>query len=670
LTILPSECTTHASSHVCPCTHALSEALNSCSVCLCLRLDHTSEILLSLMHKVFRYNLAAINFWLNNCVLPRETMQFPHRLVTSAFHLVTGHAIGFSGTKDSHPLLPLQVEQMAPADPTIASTDGLMLHLMTCERNREVICLPAGEALIDSVLGLATSRANALIDAGASMAGMSNVGVACAIWDKLRLLDKSIWDRHAVPCKGVVYFEVSTDMWMVLDLGGRTLSLGSSPVRESDCFVYYDESRCRGADMKLRLDAVAVVTISQGMGKEKWMQACYRMRKLELKQSVVSAVPAEVAVKIRALNELTAADELHSGHLLRWVMSNTVLATRDGLLHWGEQASHFIATHDHEAARLLDETHELEDLYGGSTSSQTVYDGVKRILDASLVRTRRLGAELSPQEERLAARVVEHAKLYGSDAHVTSSGLDEECERELETQRELEQEIERQVPRQAPAIPTTWDFNVLWDPSTGMSHPNMLPASAHVSPLEDAIASRFETDLKPISWAKCGIFVTGNFIETVTTPQGARVSDLSHYMRPVDALLLFSSSKTCLLLSEWEAEAILQGMHSCSKAPRLLKVALVNLRYLLEATDSSLPLQRPQLLVPSGATYESPGEHMLAGLQLLAGDTMFKPRRRGAIKKLLTTSAAKKSAFELVALRGRRHEIYRSDLEVICTGGT
>ena len=634
-----------------------------------LRLDHTSETLLSLMHKVFRFNLAAINFWLNNCVLPRETMQFPHRLVTSAFHLVTSHAIGFSGTKDSHLLLPLQVEQMAPADPTIASTDGLMLHLMTCERNREVVCLPAEEALIDSVLELATTRANALIDAGASMAGMSNVDVACAIWEKLRLLKNSVWDRHTVACKGVVYFETSTDVWMVLTLGGRTLSLGSSPVRESDCFVYYDESRCRGADMKLRPDAVAVVTIGQGMGKEKWMQACYRMRKLELKQRVVSAVPAEVAVKIRALNKLATADELHSGHLLRWVMSNTVLATRDGLLHWGAQASHFIATHNHEAARLLDETHELEDLYGGSTVSQTVDSGVKRLLDASLGRTRRLGAELSPEEERLAVRVAEHAKLYGSDAHVTSSGLDEECERELETQRELEQEIERQVPRQAPASPTAWDFKVLWDQSTGMSHPNMLPASACVSPLEDAIASRFETDLKPINWTKCSIFVTGNFIETVTTPQGARVSDLSHYMRPVDALLLFSSSKTCLLLSEWEAEAILQGMHSYSKAQspfpaKKFPIALVNLQYLLEADA-----RRPQLLVPSGAAYERPSEYMLAGLQLLAGDTMFKPHRRGAIKELLTTPAAKKSAFELVALRGRRHEIYRSDLEVICTGG-
>ena len=159
---------------------------------------------------------------------------------------------------------------------------------------------------------------------------------------------------------------------------------------------------------------------------------------------------------------------------------------------------------------------------------------------------------------------------------------------------------------------------MLWDQSTGMSHPNMLPASARVSPLEDAIASRFETDLKPINWAKCGIFVTGNFIETVTTPQGARVSDLSHYMRPVDALLLFSSSKTCLLLSEWEAEAILQGMHSYSKRkarspfPVILlakkfPIALVNLQYLLQAADGS-PLQRPQLLVPSGAAYERPSE--------------------------------------------------------------
>ena len=41
------------------------------------KLDLTNESQLSLLHEAFRYNMAAIEFWLNNCVFPRETMQFP-----------------------------------------------------------------------------------------------------------------------------------------------------------------------------------------------------------------------------------------------------------------------------------------------------------------------------------------------------------------------------------------------------------------------------------------------------------------------------------------------------------------------------------------------------------------------------------------------------------------
>jgi hypothetical protein len=41
------------------------------------KLDLTNESQLNLLHEAFRYNMAAIEFWLNNCVFPRETMQFP-----------------------------------------------------------------------------------------------------------------------------------------------------------------------------------------------------------------------------------------------------------------------------------------------------------------------------------------------------------------------------------------------------------------------------------------------------------------------------------------------------------------------------------------------------------------------------------------------------------------
>ena len=51
------------------------------------KLDVTNELQTDLLHKVFGYNMAAINFWLNNCVFPAETRQFPQSLIANAFHL-------------------------------------------------------------------------------------------------------------------------------------------------------------------------------------------------------------------------------------------------------------------------------------------------------------------------------------------------------------------------------------------------------------------------------------------------------------------------------------------------------------------------------------------------------------------------------------------------------
>jgi hypothetical protein len=131
--------------------------------------------------------MAAIDFWLGECVLPRETMQFPHRLVANAFHLTapahTSGVIGFSSTRDSHPLLPSHVTQRT----CVGSSDGKMIELIL--RNERVAALGSGEsaagctdgagALRGAVLDLcAAEGAFALIDAGAAMAGWANSVVA------------------------------------------------------------------------------------------------------------------------------------------------------------------------------------------------------------------------------------------------------------------------------------------------------------------------------------------------------------------------------------------------------------------------------------------------------------------------------------------------------------
>jgi hypothetical protein len=76
-------------------------------------------------------------------------------------------------------------------------------------------------------------------------------------------------------------------------------ALGSSPIHERDAFVFFDESRCRGADMKLKPKAVAALTIGPGMCKDKLMQAAGRMRLLQCEQHLIIFVPHELELKIR-----------------------------------------------------------------------------------------------------------------------------------------------------------------------------------------------------------------------------------------------------------------------------------------------------------------------------------------------------------------------------------
>jgi hypothetical protein len=73
--------------------------------------------------------------------------------------------------------------------------------------------------------------------------------------------------------KGVCFFDDSPGgqrTWVVADPLGRCLARGTaSPVAERDCFTVYDDARCRGADLQLRRDAVGLLTLGQGITKDK-----------------------------------------------------------------------------------------------------------------------------------------------------------------------------------------------------------------------------------------------------------------------------------------------------------------------------------------------------------------------------------------------------------------
>mmetsp|Transcript_15222 Transcript_15222/g.22444 ORF Transcript_15222/g.22444 Transcript_15222/m.22444 type:complete len:250 (-) Transcript_15222:19-768(-) len=225
------------------------------------------EILLT----YFKKNPRTIDFWLNNCVFPGELDQYPQRLVANSWHMAhmgKNHCLGFSGTNDNHWILPLTIQQHLPWDTkdsiwrNLLATNGRMVDVMM---RKTIGCkeLEKGrpfEILLKFIKSPTTCKnkpvthIDALIDSGALLAGFSNRSVAHDVLTEYQSCGHS-------QLKGVTFFEESKNVWMVLEKSGRCMEKDQSPLKEKDTFVLFDEPRCRGVDMKLRKDAVAVLTL-------------------------------------------------------------------------------------------------------------------------------------------------------------------------------------------------------------------------------------------------------------------------------------------------------------------------------------------------------------------------------------------------------------------------
>lgn len=72
--------------------------------------------------------------------------------------------------------------------------------------------------------------------------------------------------------RGVCFFDEARRAWMVLDLQRRLTPREVSPIREDQALCIYDEARCRGADLRLRPDALGLLTLGPTTYKDKLMQ--------------------------------------------------------------------------------------------------------------------------------------------------------------------------------------------------------------------------------------------------------------------------------------------------------------------------------------------------------------------------------------------------------------
>ena len=586
------------------------------------------------------------------------------RLAATSWNLasnISNDIIGFSGTNDNHRILPLQVRQYFASrddgsDPVLRSLDGTngkMLD-MILEHTEAVHQLQSDTKLSDSLVdliregmvpGSSLQMMHAIIDCGALLAGI----------DLLELSRKIISFLPMKDFGGVLFYDcVKTHDWVILEKSGRLLPKNMSPIKEENTFAIFDEPRCRGTDLRLRSDTIALLTLAPRLCKDKLMQAAGRLRKFGCNQKLVIAGGSDVFSKL--------GDDMTAASVLAWTMENTVEATATGLPNWVNQGIIFTSTFGKDPKlSIMDEQVELKDMYGKSFVEETVDASATK---AHRYHIQRTGGEaaLHYDAREMVDQISKRACEYGPEIKLsTKGGYDEECEREVELEIEEEEEVEEEVPLMDPFQEKNWDF----EKALLCQSPDELPVSTTLLP-SFVVQSVAKKALAKVNWEE-KIYLTANFLQTVACQDG---DALDCYLRAVNSILRFPN-KSLLLLSEFEANHMLKIfwnsntgshhlMHSCLLRHSFDRGGKV----LLQCTRGRIMLKAKDTI----------SEKTMASLQYFSGETTYATKsRKDTLKALLRVRKSNRgSEFcplvdsqHLVGMRGLENLYPYSDLEAV-----
>jgi|AntRauTorckE5430_2_1112549.scaffolds.fasta_scaffold00188_12 hypothetical protein len=653
------------------------------------KIDLTNKSQFDVLYEYFRKNPETINFWLNTIIFPRYLDCYPQRLVATAWHLASNRdncSIGFSGTNDNHLVLPLQLKQYLPwgTDNSIwrnlLSTNGKMLDLVI---QKTISCKELGDGRANELLlKFITSNKNidALIDCGALLAGISNRHVADYLAEQL--LPYSISNL-----RGITFYDDSTKEWMILEQSGRCLSKNQSSLKEKDTFALFDEPRCRGVDMKLRPNAVAILTLGQGMCKDKFMQAAGRMRQLHNEQSLIivgeriifnavrqqsfrahegdkvhgqaqeRGISTDDLLKCIALGAVT--DEvLHpvtALQILKWVIQNTVQSIVRGIGTWSDQGI-FFATESEPRHGVLDDKSDLQSFYGKPIQNSPLSKVAISSIAYHFERTRYSeGYESLPHVQD----IVERCEKIGNGYFVVRSAADEECEREMQREIEEEDEEEIEIEKLPPRNEEDWNYSSIFS----IEGPSLLPTETYC--FVDAL-SKFWSDkegLRRIKWSN-NLFCTRNFIETISDQGRA----LDEYLRIPDCLVRFQDGKV-LLLSDREGAKICELFleRQLSEVPC---TSLLFGHFAFETDPSSKSFLRCNLTthVKSLSDIDS------CSIKLFNGETVYPSSQRTVMKDMLCLGISENSVNsnvsgspeKFVVARQKQKDLELSHLQELC----
>lgn len=293
--------------------------------------------------KVFpalRNGKSVIDYYVSHIVFPKEMKEFPHKLSASGWDIGKAReqlTTGFSGTIDSHHVLPLDVAYLELPDQK--HTNALVMEHLLQPENGVHLMLPSSvdqsvseaDRLLSCVMQL-HPPVQVILDVGAQVLELDNLEMA------------KTWLRLHNDSKEAVIFIDRNDEICVVDRGGCVgrLLASSYQSRLDACLVFLDEAHTRGIDLVLPLEYRAAVTLGPRLTKDRLVQACMRMRKLGKGQTVIFCVSQEIQTKILEATRKTNTSTITVADILEWSMYETLDDLRRNLPLWAVQGERFV----------------------------------------------------------------------------------------------------------------------------------------------------------------------------------------------------------------------------------------------------------------------------------------------------------------------------------------
>ncbi|KAJ3494454.1 hypothetical protein NLG97_g4066 [Lecanicillium saksenae] len=538
---------------------------------------------------------SVVDYFLSNLVFPQEMKEFPSKLSASGWDIGESRShptTGFSGTNDSHIVLPLSITQ-ENLDTQVHTNALVLRYLLQPENTVAIMPNDAGvisseaERLLDMVVEM-TPAVRVILDVGALILELDNKGFASK-WLNL-VADDGLTEA--------VVFVNQDDELCVLNRRGQVELLQTShfATQLDRCLVFLDEVHTRGTDLVLPSDYRAAVTLGANLTKDRLVQACMRMRKLGHGQSVVFCAPKEIRLESNA-QEPTVLE------VLEWAVRGTWEDAARSLSLWAAQGrrhsrqsklwdtyrdgtADLSMSREHAKKFMEDEAMSIEARYG------PIARGGSSITAAS--------HDSDPITLRFNDFVLENISL---------SVLSEEQERELSPEVEREREVQR-AESATPAVhylhPDIEAY--IWSGLIGTSSEAYQPAFLS---LPKTIAAKHRDG---ISFPR-NIMASRDFARTVMGQGSGNTQRSVQWVITSRRFKKDTKICTALILSPYEAQELLPSIHKSLNVTLHLYAPRPNLGY--------QPLDNLDLYTVPDKPIPSIHHSLITELNLFAGQLYF-----------------------------------------------